>query len=589
MFTSEDEARYQAALVRFYRANTTIVGAGILVAEQYVLTCAHVLTRSNTAPESVSLDFPCIASGQKLTGVVIHWQPERDIAGIRLLEPAPTNSKPLPLRPSSNYINHQFRVYGFPEKQSVGGWALGSVVGNATEELVQIQGEMEQGYGIEPGFSGAPVWDEALGGVIGLARLRDKDRPSSKVGFMIPFRQLITALKAGESVSLLALLEPYEADIQKSIEGAYRVCRPEGSLEPIPKDLWDKLQALTQMPDGATGYPALQRFVACLTLGEFPVPLELSSKLRQWLSSREVEISKVLKAIAPSVKTYLNQISEAASPHLLIWLNAHNSGDTYPVEALFIPDRREYDPKVPKGFEPIPAMAQYDTPIPLSQLPEVLRACLADCADLCPNITTLTIELFLPFALLHRALEWEAAYEVDELAFLEPEPIGLRYQFVVRSSERLLKEYERAQCLAFWKNKWQAFDTLLQASACDTLLLADDQTSLRQLQVNLKASDKVGLKILNCPTKVASGNPLKALLSSGSPTAIWVREKPAQIDCPREFEALLGCCIQVLPEHVQQARQAAYPLEKDAHIGHHLSLVWEDPNLVPPLSDDLAS
>lgn len=591
MFTDDDQARYQAALVRFYR-NGIIVGAGILVAEQYVLTCAHVLTRTATAPETVSLDFPFKAAAQKLTGTVVYWKPERDLAGVRLLDAAPAGTHPLPFRPSSNYINGSFRVYGFPEKQPVGGWALGNIIGGATEDLVQIQGETEQGYAIEPGFSGAPVWDVGRGEVIGLARLRDKDRPLAKIGYLIPYRQLIEGLKIGESVSLGTLLETYSNDIETaSLEGAYRVCRPEGSLDPIPEDLPGKLEALARMKDLA-GYSALVRFTACLTLSEFSVLLELRLKLRQWLSRRDVNVDEVLAAIAPQLQNYQAQISRTASPHLLIWLNAHNSGDTYPVEALFIPDRCQYDPTIPRGFEPIPAMAEYDTPIPLSRLPEVLRDCLADCTNLCSNLdlTTLTIELFLPFPVLHQTLEWEAAYEMDDLmTFLEPEPIAIRYRFIVRSSERLLKQYERAQCRAFWENKWQELEQLLHAKAGETLLLASDQTPLKQLQVELKAPDKVGLKLLNCPTQVQTGNPLKALLSSGSPAAIWLRQAPAQVDFPTAFETFLGCCLETLTESVQQARQAAFPLEKDAHIGHHLSLVWEDPHLVPPFSKGLAS
>ncbi|NER83855.1 MAG: trypsin-like peptidase domain-containing protein, partial [Leptolyngbya sp. SIO1D8] len=148
MFTAEDEARYQAALVRFYNGSK-ILGAGILVAEQYVLTCAHVLTRTTTAPDAVTLDFPFNATEQKLTGTVEYWNPERDLAGVRLLDAAPADTTPLPLQPSSNYVNGRFRVYGFPEKHPVGGWALGRVIGGATEDLVQIQGDTDQWHTLD--------------------------------------------------------------------------------------------------------------------------------------------------------------------------------------------------------------------------------------------------------------------------------------------------------------------------------------------------------------------------------------------------------------------------------------------------------
>jgi hypothetical protein len=43
----------------------------------------------------------------------------------------------------------------------------------------------------------------------------------------------------------------------------------------------------------------------------------------------------------------------------------------------------------------------------------------------------------------------------------------------------------------------------------------------------------------------------------------------------------LEYCILELPESVRKKRLDA-PQDKDDHIGHHLSLVWEDPERLTP-------
>ncbi|WP_204140737.1 trypsin-like peptidase domain-containing protein [Halomicronema sp. CCY15110] len=600
MWTPEDAAKYEAALVRFYNGSR-VVGAGILVSDRYVLTCAHVLTRANTPPKEVNLDFPFKADGLKLQGTVEYWEPDRDVAGIRLLDPVPPGAAPLPFRPSRNYIGGGFQVYGFPDRQPIGGWALGKIIGDATSDLVQIQGDTDQGYGIEPGFSGAPVWSEDFGGIIGLTRLRDKDRPEAKIAYLIPYRQLIDALKVGEAIGLLTLLENSVGVPDESIEGAYRVCRPEGSLNPIPEDLPGTVKALARMRDQA-GYSALLRFAVCLTLVEFPVPLAVKQQLREWLRQREVDTDTVEQAIASQIQLEQAITANTASPHLLIWLKTSDIKGVYSVGSLFIPDRTRYNWKRSEGFESIPAIAPYeDTPIKLSQLPEVIRACLVDCRGLCSSadLANLTIELFLPFSLLKESLEWEAAFAIDgeddeELEFLEdedePDPLAILHRLVARCSDRLLKAYKRKGFRALWEQKWTQVSPIQHTSCCMALLPVEDDTDLKDLKIELLQNpNKVGIRSLKCPTQLAMGNPLKAVLMSGAPTAVWLRESLSQVDCGAEFTTLLGCCVEGLPDSIRQARRAAFPLAKDEHIGHHLSLVWEDPNLVPPESDDLAS
>jgi tetratricopeptide (TPR) repeat protein len=55
---------------------------------------------------------------------------------------------------------------------------------------IQLEGKRNSGYWIKPGFSGAPIWDEQLNGVVGLAIAVEADH-AIRAAFMIPVFKLI--------------------------------------------------------------------------------------------------------------------------------------------------------------------------------------------------------------------------------------------------------------------------------------------------------------------------------------------------------------------------------------------------------------
>ena len=72
----------ESSIVRIRAANGRTIGAGFLVGEKQVLTCAHVVAGAlglpHDTPETpqaeVCLDFPLIKPGRVVTARVIHWQ-----------------------------------------------------------------------------------------------------------------------------------------------------------------------------------------------------------------------------------------------------------------------------------------------------------------------------------------------------------------------------------------------------------------------------------------------------------------------------------------------------------------------------------
>ena len=200
---------FKAAIARVYHTNGAIVGAGFLVSETQLLTCAHVVTAAlgippdtATAPKAlVEVDFPLIAAGQKVPAEVVFWSPVNptemgeDIAGLVLKSDAPSGCQPVRLVTAEEYWNHAFQIFGFPSKWDNGAWASGVLRDRLANGWVQMEDIKAQGYAVQPGFSGAPVWDEQLQGVVGMAVAAEKKREEAKAAFMIPVAELTAVWK----------------------------------------------------------------------------------------------------------------------------------------------------------------------------------------------------------------------------------------------------------------------------------------------------------------------------------------------------------------------------------------------------------
>ncbi|MFD5446822.1 hypothetical protein [Streptomyces sp. NPDC127100] len=177
------EAALESGLARVQGADG-IAGAGFLVAADVVCTCAHVvadalgLPRDTAAPPSgtVRVEFPLArdagGSVPARHARVVSWQPllgddTGDVALLRLDAPV-SGARPVPLVDGTSVWGHSFRAYGFPGGADHGVWAAGT--------LRSVQGagwvQMDTGPGgprVTNGYSGAAVWDDVQGGVVGLA------------------------------------------------------------------------------------------------------------------------------------------------------------------------------------------------------------------------------------------------------------------------------------------------------------------------------------------------------------------------------------------------------------------------------------
>ncbi|MFH9087734.1 trypsin-like peptidase domain-containing protein [Streptomyces sp. NPDC017673] len=166
--------------------NGGIVGAAFLVAPGLLCTCAHVVARAlgtdarDTVPPPgrVGLDFPLLADGdagdgpQSVQAVVAGWRPVRpddtgDMALLRIEGDLPSGTATPWLVEADELWDDNVRLLGFPSGSDHGVWVAGRL--RAVQGAGWLQMQSEAGPQVEPGFSGTPVWDVDLGGVVGMA------------------------------------------------------------------------------------------------------------------------------------------------------------------------------------------------------------------------------------------------------------------------------------------------------------------------------------------------------------------------------------------------------------------------------------
>ncbi len=227
-----------AALLRVRDGRGHGVGVAFMVSDILALTCAHVVqaalgTTSDEAPDAaarVQVDLPLVPAPHRdagppvTTARVEHWVPPRapakgpsvpaartesrpgragavlpaDVAVLRLEAPLP-GARPVQLVESDALWGHPLRAYGLPVGRPGGVWHAGVLRGRQADGWVQadLAGD---GYPVSRGFSGGPVWDDRLSGVVGMVTVAEAGEPP--VSYLVPTSGLLAVCPALRTVAL---------------------------------------------------------------------------------------------------------------------------------------------------------------------------------------------------------------------------------------------------------------------------------------------------------------------------------------------------------------------------------------------------
>ncbi|MDQ1006917.1 WD40 repeat protein [Streptomyces sp. V4I23] len=216
-----------AAVLRVRDGRGQPVGVAFLVSDTLALTCAHVVhaalgTTGDAAPPAsarIQVDLPLVPAPQRdggtpaTTAGVEHWVPPRapdgasarddviepaDVAVLRLEAPLP-GAGPVQLVDADELWGHPVRAFGLPAGRPGGVWHAGVLRGRQADGWVQAD-LVGNGYPVSRGFSGGPVWDDRLSGVVGMVTVAESGQPP--VSYLIPTSGLLAARPELRTVTL---------------------------------------------------------------------------------------------------------------------------------------------------------------------------------------------------------------------------------------------------------------------------------------------------------------------------------------------------------------------------------------------------
>jgi trypsin-like peptidase len=177
----------EAAVLRIRDKRGEPVGAGFLVSDGLALTCAHVVSAAlgiagdvePAASARIHLDLPLLAAGAQVTASVERWEAPSDVAVLRL-SASPPRARPVRLVEAQDMWEHPVRAFGFPAGRPGGVWHSGVVRARQADGWLQadLAGD---GYRVSRGFSGTPVWDERLVGMVGMVTVTEAGEPADWV------------------------------------------------------------------------------------------------------------------------------------------------------------------------------------------------------------------------------------------------------------------------------------------------------------------------------------------------------------------------------------------------------------------------
>ena len=179
------------------------VGAGTLVSDRHVVTCAHVVS-SGPGSAPLEVTFPFLEPRWKASAQVLASEPAPgdDVAILKLVpssrgQALPAGAQPATFMPSAGTRGHHYRAYGYPSGGVPGGWSYGIVAGSVGRNRLQLDRDLDRGYPIVLGFSGGPIWDDDAMAVIGIVHARHHDPEEGiQVGFGIASEALALHLAA---------------------------------------------------------------------------------------------------------------------------------------------------------------------------------------------------------------------------------------------------------------------------------------------------------------------------------------------------------------------------------------------------------
>jgi WD40 repeat protein len=254
-------------VVRVWGPDGQAKGGGVLVGSRHVVTCAHVVAavipgsrqEQQQAPVgTVMVDFPALASHEPLRAhplkegwCPVDGQEGGDIAVLELDDRLPPGAAPPPLLRPPRTTGRRVVAEGFPVGYSGRITSENRVVADAgpgAGEWLQLADGGTNGFRIDHGYSGTPLWDPDVEAVLGIALGKDG---AERGAFMIPTRVLAKAWPAlVGSIGWRVRFDPERDEHWRPRARGVATSREEGWLFTGREELLRDLVGWIGQPDG---------------------------------------------------------------------------------------------------------------------------------------------------------------------------------------------------------------------------------------------------------------------------------------------------------------------------------------------------
>ncbi len=650
-------ASLEFSVVRIYKQRQNkddkieIVGAGFLISSEYLITCAHVVNQSigekdvtstKKPTDIIECDFSFIASGKSLEATVEVWHPVKfnsndpqDIAILKLKDSVSLQAQPVSLitYKIGDLSDHNYKAYGFSRNEGV--WSDGKIIGHIANNKIQIEDNKSTGYAVEGGFSGTAIWDEQLGGVVGMAVSADKEKMFAKSAFFIPTNVL---LKAWNKLLDIAQIEGKIPDIISSIRCVFEnkncqdqlntayenlVIEVRDHLVDLPRKIpssWsDFIEILYQLDERHFTYTSQSKFSWLeIFIGYLVIQLNstdaLAKLLKEWLKKYQTKWEVLINTLENNLKQRSLNIAQKSTdknPCLFVSLTEENK--SLMLRAWIVKDINNYHPteKEPQKRGEYQSLTPNEgislgNHLQENELINHLKKFKRQSENICQSSLE-KVQFFLPYRFIEKEIKPIDLFSIDEVATAtgcDPHHWGVDHEIIMRFSERITAENINNQQTYLWIKKCQLFrniqqQNLTQILKCEEeikeLIESNNQQTVifkkplanndhpNKILKYHKFNNVIGSRLTNLSQEnsLELKNILAILYETGIPLSLWIRpDANPELNCQEKLDPICQCPLEKLPEIIKNRRSAAW-LE-DNHIGNHLSLLWDDYQLVPP-------
>lgn len=528
-----------------------VLGAGILLDREHVLTCAH-LVGDHVDFQVSFLKAP--TRFRECKARVCFRGPWRqrddpgDVAVLKLTEPVDI--------PPARFVgpreqpprDRSLLVYGFPRGMPGGSYAR--VTADFDQELsegIQVGAEAAHLERLQKGFSGGAVYDPVAGTVIGM--ITDAVRDPA-IGRMLPVDLLrrywerldevlpLDWLDADDVRVLRAIVSDAESEVP--VEELYATLFPGVWKERDLVSTWD---AIRYVAEECIERTALARFL--IVVAEH-LPGKNGAVLGDWARDRLLAVT--------------GEGAADRTASIIVKIDNVREKDVYRVTMFSLVDGAV------GGGGPSAEVRGDEVRTHVEREIDSLIGTVGDRVPI--------IEFALPESWLCEPVEEWSLYPGDD------EPIGAYHPVVVRDVRRMCRGSRQINALNRWKTAEESDSWVPEPIHCR---YPQDKRQLRDL---LAENRQLWALAYANPPRL---DRLRVALNHGIPVMFWPREGcpyPKHVGCPGDrflnelTVKVRGVRAPQLPEHVMKLRAQAG--SQPEPYGRGLTVFWDDPRRVPP-------